>query len=476
MVAPDTGLRFERLRYASLLVLLGACFLFGGASRNDVSSLIVLQPLAVICGAAFLVTSPSLRWEAIGTSMVFLVALTGIIAVQLVPLPPALWTQLPGHGAMVASAELAGMAQPWRPISLTPDLTLSSLIGMVLPFAVLLGYGSLPTERGRSLLTPIAIGCAVSAFLGLAQLGGGASSPLYFYRVTSEGLPVGLLANRNHQAVLLAMALPMLASWANQPTDRRVFVSRRWIAAALSLFMILMIIATGSRAGLACGLVGAGAAVIFWQRRDAATPARGRLSKALFYGGIAAGILVVASAAYLSRDEGFQRAAGLSVEEDLRVRYLPTLIEVAADFFPVGSGFGSFDPVLRMYEPFEFLQPKYLNHAHNDLIELVIVGGLPALLVLIAFVSWIGLSVPSIIRFFSSSQSAAFGGLGLIIVLLALGSSLVDYPLRTPLHTALLAIALGWISDARASSVRRGAASAKRKGFTGNVPVHRAPD
>ena len=37
---------------------------------------------------------------------------------------------------------------------------------------------------------------------------------LWFYRITNNGFPVGLFANRNHAAVFLAALLPLATAWA----------------------------------------------------------------------------------------------------------------------------------------------------------------------------------------------------------------------------------------------------------------------
>ena len=39
-----------------------------------------------------------------------------LVGLQLVPLPPALWTALPGREGLATAAQLAGFPQPWRPL------------------------------------------------------------------------------------------------------------------------------------------------------------------------------------------------------------------------------------------------------------------------------------------------------------------------------------------------------------------------
>ena len=99
----------------------------------------------------------------------------------------------------------------------------------------------------------------VSAVLGLFQVAG-AGSELHLYRITSDDAPVGLLANRNHQAALLSLAVALtgaLAGLRRQDVgDPRVGLGA---ALALAAVLILGALSTGSRMGLllcALGIVG----------------------------------------------------------------------------------------------------------------------------------------------------------------------------------------------------------------------------
>ncbi|MXP40280.1 hypothetical protein GRI75_01305 [Altererythrobacter soli] len=445
MAAQRENRPFETVRFGMLLALLGACFLFGGASRNDVASLLVLQPLAVICAGTFLMTPGPMRWAAIKVPMLLLGALAATMIIQLVPLPPSIWSNLPGHGSFTEIAGIVGIEQPWRPISLTPDRTLASLVGLVTPFAVLVGLASVPVENTWKVL-PLLIGAtALSALLALAQLAGGQSSPLYFFDVTNQGSAVGFLANRNHQAVLIAITWPMLAVWASVPTEPKQAAVKRWIAVSLAVFFLPMLIVTGSRAGLIVGTFGLVFSLLLWKRL---LPKRslGRWNRLLIPGILAIALCVIGATIALSRDVAVQRLTGISFSEESRLQYLPTLLDMARDFFPVGAGFGSFEALFRFYEPLELLRPLYLNHAHNDLVELVISGGLPVTLVLVSLLLWVGIRAITVLRASEGSRALAYGRLGLLIVISMLVSSLVDYPLRTPLMSAIFAVACGWLS------------------------------
>jgi len=435
----------QTLRLSLMFILLGACFLLGGASRNDVIQLALLHPLAVVCIAGFLLSPGTIRWNAIRMPMILLASLAGVMAVQLLPLPPSVWASLPGHAAFLAPAQVAGIEQPWRPISLSPDLTLSSLVSLVVPLAVLIGFAALSQDRSRRLLSCVLLGVMLSAAIGLGQLAGGERSPLYLFSIVNAGAPTGFFANRNHQAVLMAIALPMLPLWvllADKPGMRNI---RSWVAMAGGMLLLLLVLACGSRAGFVIGLLGL---IVAWLIGRRAFSGHSRMaSRALLVVGLLAVFSAIAASIVFSRDEALQRVIGLTWDGESRLQYLPTVIEIARNFFPVGAGFGTFDPVYRVYEPIASLTPQYLNHAHNDFAELVITGGIPALLVLACFVAWLLNRGVKLIRGKSDSRSLAFARLGVFMIISLLLASIVDYPLRTPLLAALLALASAWLSS-----------------------------
>ncbi len=62
---------------------------------------------------------------------------------------------------------------------------------------------------------------------------------------------------------------------------------------------------------------------------------------------------------------------------------LPVLFEMAKSHFVLGAGFGSFEWLYKMWEPDHLLMTSYFNQAHNDPIQLIIEGGLPAIAIFI---------------------------------------------------------------------------------------------
>ncbi len=149
--------------------------------------------------------------DARGPAAVILLAYLLLLA-QLVPLPPGLWARIPGHALYFAIARETG-SLGWRPLTLSPDLTLNAIAGL-LP-ATALGLLALMLDlRGRILAAHWLVGIAcVSAVLGLVQLASGGTA-FHLFRTSSIDSAVGLFANRNHQAVLMACSLPVVAALA----------------------------------------------------------------------------------------------------------------------------------------------------------------------------------------------------------------------------------------------------------------------
>lgn len=425
----------------------------------DIPGLIILQPLAILTGAALVLLPGEMRWAAVRTPLFLLTALAILMVAQLIPLPPALWQALPGQGQFAPFVEAAGVGAEWRPLSLTPDLTLASLVGLGIPAAGLIAFASLPEERTHQLLSYLLIAAGLSAVFGLAQLVSGPDNVFYRYTVTNEGAAVGLFSNRNHQALFIAMTWPILAVWAARrgldPQQKRL---RFWIAGVAAIALIPMTLVTGSRAGLVLALAGIGLAGWMWRGEARRSRDAFNLTARLRRAAPAMAALVVVTVGVLatlfSRDEAIQRLYATNLAEEQRLEQLPVLLRIAGDFSLFGSGFGSFDPLYRFYEPDALLKSTYLNHAHNDWVELVITGGLPAAALAVMFSVW------TVRRFLASrawrlnTTRDRFACLAIALIGLALLASIVDYPLRTPIHALLFAFSSAWLASAEADTLR----------------------
>lgn len=447
----------QRLRFGLFAAFVILCFLAGGGARDDIASLIILRPAAIVLVAAMLVVPGPVDWRPVRVPLILCLLFAALMAAQLVPLPPSVWQALPGRELFAEAAALSDQPQPWRPLSVAPDLTRNALAAMVVPVAGLLGFAALD-GAGRRRILPVLAGAAVfSALLGFLQLATGPDSPLYFYRVTNEDSAVGLFANRNHNAALLAIAFPMLWLWASTGPERiRLRGTRTIVVAAASVLLVSAIVATRSRAGLGfCALGAVMGWALFVQQARLAGELRGGRWKAVL-AGILAIVLLLGALTWLQPASSFDRLFGGEPAAELRALYFAPLVALAGQSLPWGTGFGTFDPVWRIQESQAMLDPQYLNHAHNDLIELAITGGLPALVLLAAALVWLGVAAWRALRpWRTDERRALFARTGLAALAVLLLWSLVDYPLRTPSLALLAAIATGWLG---AGAQRRRAA------------------
>jgi O-antigen ligase len=127
--------------------------------------------------------------------------------------------------------------------------------------------------------------------------------------------------------------------------------------------------------------------------------------------------------------------------DETRVAALGPMLQAARAFLPFGAGFGTFQPVYEHFEPDSLLSTIYLNQAHNEPVQLAIEGGLPALLLLLLFLAWWGRAILQAVRPRESAARRAMGMAMAAATFILMLSSLVDYPLRTPLLSGLFAIA-----------------------------------
>lgn len=423
--------------------------LTGGSSRPDNSWLLVLRPITVLSLTVMLLAG-SIDWRSIRPLPLLLALFAATISIQLVPLPASFWQGLAGRDGYDVVAKAVGGAEHWRPLAIAPDRAWNSLVSLLVPLAVLIGFAALNNGQRLALLWPVLGLVALSMVLGLAQIAGGGESPLYWYAVSGRGQLIGLLANRNHQGALLALALPLLRAWTLYPVaSHNAGKTRAAIGLSVAALIILYALVLGSRAGLALTLVGLLAAFLVEPSFGAGRSSPRRRWLILVGSAVGvAGLLALVSTA----DRGVSVGRILSTESltaEGRLAALPTLLDMIAQTLPFGTGFGSFVPVFASYEPDALLKPTYFNNAHNDLIELVITGGIPAALVLLGFLGWWGwasyrsFSSPAASQQWRALRRAA--SFGILILLLA---SLADYPLRTPFLAAVFAILCGWLAHA----------------------------
>lgn len=429
---------FGRPYRLAVMGLLGiALAVAGGASRADEDQQLFVRLAAVAALAASLWP---VEFGALRRGRAILLGLAAaylLLVLQMVPLPPGLWAALPGHGIYARIAAEAGQTV-WRPLSLTPDLTLNALYALLPATAAALGALYLDF-RGRCWMAHgLVLIAATSALLGLMQLGAG--DAMHLYRESNLNAPVGLFANKNHQAALLACVLPLIGASTGRllregANPRLIFV----LAGGLVALLLLAQVSTGSRMGLLLAAIGLAGALFAYRASGCPILPRRRRMRIMVAAIAAAGLAMVALAAV--KGGAIDRLLATDRVSETRVAMVGPLLATAKAYLPLGAGFGSFANIYRQFEPDALLSTIYMNQAHDEPLQLVIEGGMPALILLALFMGWWAMAGWRALRNRGSSRRRAMGIAALAITIILMVSSCVDYPLRTPLLSALFAIA-----------------------------------
>ncbi len=453
-----------------------SCLLLGGGTREGLLSDAVLQLLSipVFLAALWRILDAPLSRDR-RRALVFCAAIVAIPILQLAPLPPAIWTRLPGRALVVESYELLGRSPLWAPISMTPEATWLAALSLLPPLAIFLAVLTLDRRDRRRLSYAIVFVGVVSVFLGLIQLAQGQTSPLRFYEITNAGDPVGFFANRNHFAALLyssmllaaAALAPRLAALSPGPgrSRRRIDTASAIgpvgaIAAGVALIVLIAgEVAARSRAGVMLAAIGLSLCFVIGEER------RRIIEKKTVPRALAA---IVVVAIFLFGQAALSRLLDRFDADPLagaRLVFARNTITAAKSVTPVGAGLGSFPSFYMVFErPADLQAGVYANHAHNDFLELWLETGLIGPIMLGLFLVW--LARKAIAAWTTPDPgrlpvNRPLAQASVVVILLLLGHSLVDYPLRTGAMMAVFAFCCGLLIDS--PPVSNGAPFARRR-------------
>ena len=210
-----------------------------------------------------------------------------------------------------------------------------------------------------------------------------------------------------------------------------------WLLVLLLALVVIGIALTRSRAGVALGMVaGLCCLLLIWRH------GRDRSSRRLLLYGLGANLIALLIAFQFGFAAMVGRLEDAEVIEDLRWPVAHVTSSAAFANMPFGSGFGTFVPVYEMFAPRTILMDRYVNHAHDDWLELWLTGGLPAIVLAICFLTWF---VSATFQLWRSDLPGAqasdtmLARAASIVVVLLLLHSIVDYPMRTIALMALFA-------------------------------------
>ena len=124
--------------YLCAVVMVASLILGGGRGRGLLSDAI-LQLLAIpllLVSLWRIFEVPLTRQMRL--ALWFCLAIAILPLLQLIPLPPWLWTALPNRQPSAEAFDILGRAVPWMPISVSPKATWLSALSLLPPLAVFL--------------------------------------------------------------------------------------------------------------------------------------------------------------------------------------------------------------------------------------------------------------------------------------------------------------------------------------------------
>ena len=446
------------LPFLTAIVILLALVLGGGSWQGRWSDAIVqLASLPLI--AVVLLSSNPMR---VPRGPIILVCLlVALPLVQLIPLPPTLWTALPGREEVTRAYSAAGIDLPWLPISLAPNITWRSVFSLLPAVAVFLATLRLSNRWRRSLVLIMLAFAFLSVLLDLLQMMEGPSSALRFYAITERA--VGFFANSNHNAAFLYCTIPFAAAWG--------IGLRRQPFRALLLVLLLGAVIIGlalaqSRAGLVLSVIAGLSCIALVMRAGSRMPRRRLLG--VVAGGSVIALLIAFQFGFVSMAK---RVQGADIMGDLRWPVASITLKAAQANLPFGTGFGTFVPVYQAVEPRTLLFDRYMNRAHNDWLELVLEGGVLSIFGLLGFLVWFGRLSFQAWRPAQEGADAldtALARAASIIIVLLMLHSIVEFPLRTTALMIVFALSCALLVS---PSGHRKSADPTRRAFDGGGSI-----
>lgn len=436
-------------------LLVAALGLGGGGSPAPLSE-IALQCFAAAIVAAWLLTSragqPLVRvdrdvWIIAGLSLI-------LPLVQLIPLPPFAWHALKGRELEQAALALVGAQDSWRPWSVLPTRTLSSLLAMIPAAIMLVMASSLPRGGRAGLVAVVAAMAVLSLVIGAGQLSGGFGNPLRFYAADSAYLN-GFQANHNSTADVLLIGMVGFAASLREyaefrPRTRLNPQYRLGIIAIATAVLSFGVFLTASRMGML--LLPAAYAGVLWL----IWPLLKFDRRGLTLAGLAA-LLLLLTATYLALHN---HVIELVLKRfDFVGEYRPLIwrdtVYAIGQHLPWGTGMGTFMPVFAAGERLEAIGATVPNRAHNDYLELLLEGGVFGAMLFAAVAVTIAAAARRALKHTPAGSASQVVFAITVLAVIALHSQ-VDYPLRSMSLSFVAAICVGLLMPVRGKSEARG--------------------
>ncbi len=437
------GISVDRRPALVAAILAGAGVVLGGGGSPAPVPEIMLQCLAALLFAAWILVSPSPRPFADADRSAWTIAalILALPLIQLIPLPPFVWHALPGRSLEQASLALIGEQLSWRPWSLVPSRTFAALL-VLLPAVALMMMTACLQRGGRSLVvTAITAMAALALLAGAGQMAGGEGNAFRFY-ARDVGYLNGFQANHNSAAdvLMIAMVGAVAAIRDYCETHRHTRLTgayRLGLVAVVCLLFAIGVILTASRAGIMLLPVALlGVLILIWpwlrfDRRSLAIAGAVLLALVILGGWIAANNHVV--------ERVMTRFA---FGEEFRPQLWRDSLYALKQYFPFGAGIGAFVPVFLAVERLEVVDTTLPNRAHNELLELGVETGVFGVMVLAVIASILAKLMVKVWKAPAGGSRAQLIFATTALSVIALHSQ-VDYPLRSMSLAFIAAVCVG---------------------------------
>jgi len=405
----------------SLFLLL--CFIFGGTSQDIVAPKLGLYLISLLAiGYCLTVLNRESKFWDLKSMNMILGAFFIAHIVYLIPLPPGIWSHLPGRDFIVQGYQTLEVDLPWLPLSITPEKTYFSLFDFLPPLALILMIGTVVTAREiRVAIRTIGFFVILSAILGILQILN-VNESLYFYRFTNDRSAVGFFSNANHLGVFVLMAIPIVMCLHSVLRDNYEEYSNKVLVFSIVCIFsgLLGIGASGSLGGFLLIIPVLVGTSFIWTSGEGRktlyiTGITGPLIAALIFDMFIWGNLQSEALAKFTHTHSMDRQT-----------FFENTFNIGKSFFPFGTGPGSFSDIYKLVEE---TSQKTVPHTHNDYIEIFSEFGALGLCWMFVAVLWL------LKNFWTAFKSrGTFGKISKyfsIPIMVIMVHSLFDYSLRT---------------------------------------------
>jgi O-antigen ligase len=437
-------------RVVEVSLILGtvlAVLAFGG---TEPASFTLVEVLLLGVSALLLANPSGVELAGLARTLLVPAAVLGVILVQLCPLPVHFVERF-------AARENPGTGVRLFPLSIEPSSTRTHLLIVVTCSAAFCFAQLVSKDRRRKkrlIFSFVALGC-FEAFYGLFQYLTGWQQIFTYVKKYDLAEATGTYINRNHYAGFLEMVLPFSLALVfyeyaklgrhqrhSTPMMKKIITRKSfqrlifWFSTAVVLFAALVF----SRSRM--GILAAGSSLIAIVGLASASRLRGRMLLAL-----SAFFLITSSSLAMWIGPGpiterFQSVGQeYSLGDQSRLSIWRDDLKLIRSHPWFGTGLGTF-PIAFTAVQTTFLG-QFVNHAHNDYLELVSDLGIPAVLVLFPSILFIlARSVrTSLVAPGNFDRMVALGCSGSIVAMVL--HAMADFNLYIPANALVFSTILG---------------------------------